>query len=255
MEPFFFESSGIELFGVYHPAHDSGANKGIVICPPYIAELNRVYPTLRRIAERWASAGVHVLRIDYRATGDSFGEWEHAGPQAWQQDVVQAASELKEISGVRRLALAGVRFGALMAALSAESCGASELILWDPVADGVDYRRELERVHRKLIGLHVGLSPEELAQANRELCGFEIAEWMDAEFPGMSVPDKLAASVERVTIVETAGRTVGDQLSEMWQNESVDVRRCQADFDCQWEAEPDALLNAPPVIEELARCL
>ncbi|MGI9423401.1 MAG: hypothetical protein ACR2PA_09415 [Hyphomicrobiaceae bacterium] len=254
MEPFHFESSGDELFGMYHPASDPNARRGVVLCPPFVSEANRIYQGTRVLAQRWSDKA-HVLRFDYSGTGDSFGDWERAGPARWIADIAQAASELTEISGASKIVLAGVRFGALLAANSAVQSGASELILWDPVLSGKQYRDDLNSMHQKLIGSHVALSRNERSQANSELCGFGLASWMDTEIPALAMPAALPETVETVRVVQTIDQDINGRVFDAWADNGRGLEFHSVDFHCAWDSDPEAVLNPSPVIEELARCL
>ena len=45
-----------------------------VICPPLFSDYMLTHLVLRELAMALAERGQHVLRFDYRGTGDSFGE-------------------------------------------------------------------------------------------------------------------------------------------------------------------------------------
>ena len=254
MEPFYFDSSGIELFGIYHPASDPGARRGVVLCPPFGNESTRTYQATRVLAQRW-SEKAHVLRFDYSGTGDSFGDWDKAGPARWIADIASAAGEITEISGADKIVLAGLRFGALMAAYSTTHISVSELLLWDPVLEGRQYRNDLDALHRMLIASHMNLTPAEKTASESELCGFEVASWMNSEMPALTMPTSLPEEVKSVCVVQTTDQSTASGLSDAW---ALDERRLDfrtVDFDCAWDADPEAILNPSPVIEELVRCL
>lgn len=143
MKPLFFGDAEEPLFGIYTPSRGVVGRKGVVLCPPIGQEGLVSHRSLRILAEKLADAGLDVLRFDYYGTGDSAGD-NHAGSVSrWLEDVRLAVDTLRELSGVRRVALVGLRLGGLLAAC-AEARSISELILWDPVTRGADYLQELE---------------------------------------------------------------------------------------------------------------
>lgn len=146
MTPFYFGSGDRRLFGIYTPAQRAaGRERAVVLCHPWGVEYLRAHRSLRQLATQLARAGIHVLRFDYHGTGDSGGDEGAGDLVGWRGDIVAAAEELRETSGVERVGLAGLRLGATLAAGVAAS-GALEvdsLVLWDPVVSGVEYLREI----------------------------------------------------------------------------------------------------------------
>ncbi len=255
MEPFYFESRDIELLGIYHPAADQNSRRGMVICPPLLTDLSRSYQSIRVLAEKCAEAGYHVLRFDYSGTSDSFGEWANAGPRNWVKDIGKAAEELSEISGAESMTLLGIRFGGLLALHAAAEINPQSLILWDPISDGRSYRSSLDRIHSNLVHLHIGLSKPEKQQAEKESCGFDRVPWISDELESFSLPQDIPESVETIRLVTTIGCPTLSDIESRWQREGRKVICKQIDFDCAWEASPEAILNPAPVLKELASCL
>ena len=67
------------LFGIHHPPPDesgSGKRPAVLVCPSIGHEHTRAQRALRILAEALARGGHHVLRLDYRGLGDSWGRLE-----------------------------------------------------------------------------------------------------------------------------------------------------------------------------------
>lgn len=145
MNPFFFGTSGSQLFGAYD-APSANARSGAVLCYPLAWEYMRAHGTFRHLARQLAAAGHHVLRFDYSGTGDSAGDCEDvASAELWIADIHAAIEELRDVAQVRQVALIGLRFGAVLAALAARGRhDVSRLVLWEPVTDGATYLASLE---------------------------------------------------------------------------------------------------------------
>src|SRR6185503_18450344 len=120
MQPFYFGTSEQQLFGVYHAA-ESGSSKraGVVLCQPVGHEYLRAHRAFRNLAMALAGQGFHVLRFDYFATGDSAGDGEQLSVRQCLSDLATAIDELKDIAGVTKVSLVGLRLGATFAALAA----------------------------------------------------------------------------------------------------------------------------------------
>jgi pimeloyl-ACP methyl ester carboxylesterase len=110
-------------------------------------QTHRLY---RVLAEQLEQAGFTVLRFDYRGTGDSSGGPEAMGVATWLEDVRAAAQELGRAAPGTRLVIVGLRFGATLASLASVRLPlrVRQLVLWDPVIDGLAYMREMAMSHR-----------------------------------------------------------------------------------------------------------
>jgi pimeloyl-ACP methyl ester carboxylesterase len=136
MTPFYFGTRERRLFGVYDPAQRIGKTaRAAVICHPWGDEQIHAYRTLRQLALRLSQDGFHVLRFDYYGTGDSAGSSGDNDFAGSRRDVETAMAELKDMTGVERLTLVGLRLGACLAAdVSADrAVEVDALVLWDPL--------------------------------------------------------------------------------------------------------------------------
>lgn len=142
--PLYFGPDGERLFGWLHPA-EGPAMLGVVVVPPFGYEEVCAHRSLRHIAEAAADAGVPALRIDLAGCGNSQGD-DLQGDRlgAWRRSVHQAIDGLRRATGVGRVALLGLRLGALLAALAAaERDDIAGFIAIAPVLRGRAYVREL----------------------------------------------------------------------------------------------------------------
>ncbi|MFT6907287.1 MAG: esterase/lipase [Oleiphilaceae bacterium] len=147
MEPFFFGASTQTLYGVYHhPNNHVGRDEAILICPTYGQEYMRAHRANRQLAGTLAKQGFHVLRFDYRGTGDSSGEIEEITIKDWLEDIVTAIEELKETSRTKTVHIIGLRLGALLSASVTmnKKLNIKKIVLWDPIISGESYDQELQ---------------------------------------------------------------------------------------------------------------
>lgn len=121
------------------------AGLGLVVCNPFGFEEVCAHRSLRHFACACAEAGLPALRFDYAGCGNSEGD--DAEPERvsqWIRSVHRAIDALKQATGVRRVALMGVRLGALLAALAAaDRDDVQAFIAIAPVLRGRAYVREL----------------------------------------------------------------------------------------------------------------
>jgi len=145
MEAFYFGPSTSPLLGVYYPARiDVDRLEGVVLCYPYGQEYMRAHRSFRQLSDAFSKKGIHVLRFDYRGTGDSAGNLEDVTPDQWMEDISMAIQELKDVAGISKVGILGLRMGGLLAAkVAAGRSDLSRLILWDTVVEGKAYADEL----------------------------------------------------------------------------------------------------------------
>jgi pimeloyl-ACP methyl ester carboxylesterase len=81
------------------------------------------------------------LRFDYHGTGDSPGDDDVASLAGWAGDIGVAHRELAARSGKDKVAWIGLRLGASLCALAAQTTrpGLGLVVLWDPVIAGLPY--------------------------------------------------------------------------------------------------------------------
>ena len=145
MIPVHFGRSQRQLFGVYTPAAEPRARRGVVICNPWGMEALRAHRALRHLGELLSKNGLDVMRFDYSGTGDSFGSASSARLADWVEDAELALDELIALAGVRRATMLGLRLGSYVAAQAAahRPDDVDRAVLWEPVFQGAEHVAEL----------------------------------------------------------------------------------------------------------------
>jgi pimeloyl-ACP methyl ester carboxylesterase len=150
-------------FGWLHqPARVFEGAAGVVLVSPLGRDERCVHRPMRLLADRLARAGYPTLRFDHLGQGDSL-DLEDDGDvlPEWIGGVRSAAEFLKDVTGVHRVVLGGVRFGASLAALAAPRIdGVDGLMLLAPVVSGKAWLREL-----RLAGALSGTASDAASQA------------------------------------------------------------------------------------------
>lgn len=143
---FFFVNGPYRLFGVLHrPAAALARGRGFVFCYPCFEEKLWTHRVFVSLARDLAARGYHVLRFDFMGQGDSDGDFEQSTVSSCLSDLTCAIKRLRqEIGADAEISLLGLRFGALLAAVHAESeANIASLVLWDPLTDGAAYMQEV----------------------------------------------------------------------------------------------------------------
>jgi uncharacterized protein len=147
----FFGDRRRQRFCAYHEPTGVGRPRAVLLCNPGPQEYRQCHFVLRQLADRLVEHGLHVLRFDYIGTGDSSGDASDGSLAHWTDDVEEAATELRERSGVSRLSIVGIRLGAAIAARAVgRGLRVQDLILWDPVVNGSRYLAHLRAVQQRI---------------------------------------------------------------------------------------------------------
>jgi alpha-beta hydrolase superfamily lysophospholipase len=207
----------------------------------------RTQAALRKLAISLAESGQHVLRLDYRGTGDSFGDLAEVAVSDWVEDIALAVREGRELSGSNIVRVLGVRAGALLACRSVGAANEVErLVLWDPVLEGTGYLESLRRVQAAVVEQNYYLSRAERREAMHEYAGYSLSERMTEEFRMLDANTYSSVPKSKLRIVSTTSVN-GFPVQGVPQ----DV----AHFACNWETDAEDVLIPRLVLERLIECL
>ncbi len=134
IEPLFIQ----DLYAVVHyPQGNPQPKRAVLIAYPIAFEYERSHKALRQLAMQLARRGYLVLRIDYRGTGDSAGDFTNWSMAHAEQDLLTAYDYLRQHHDVQQLIVIGVRLGANIALQAlADQPGVLGMVLWSPIVDG-----------------------------------------------------------------------------------------------------------------------
>ncbi|MFC7446476.1 alpha/beta fold hydrolase [Rhodococcus daqingensis] len=281
VHPTWFGPQGAPLFGHVHVPEGGRARGGVVLCPPIGMEHVDSYRGLAYLAQQLCAEGLLVLRFDYHGFGDSSGHQDAADAASRWQDSVCAAVAFVRSCGVDRVALTGLRVGALLAGVVARQCGPlTALALWDPVIRGRTFLHQQRALYAISFGADDPADPRVPitgavlhANAASELAGLDL---LAAPLPDR-VPVLLARRPEDATgsrLRRLAERSGADELAVHGQEKFIepggfDVVVPTGDVDAigRWLADRfpaaavpvtvaahgDALVDGGPVRETVSR--
>jgi len=207
--PLFF---GDGLFGsILRPSRPG--HSGWVYCSAFGNERTNSQRLGFASARALAATGAWVLRFDYRGTGDSRGAFFDFGVEDYLEDIERAQKELERISGTRCRGLMGLRLGASLAAVAAARCDRElDLVMWEPVLDGVRYRDSLLRIAIANELVHHGGHGQTRDELRRRITeggsvavdGFELKERMFESLASIDLGSLGRPTAGRVLIVKIA---------------------------------------------------
>lgn len=247
IEAFFFGEDGNEIFGTYHAPGGMGTGALTVICPPLFAEYMSTQVALRELAISLSAAGHHVLRFDYRGTGDSARNISDICASDWVDDILLTVNEGVDISGATSVNLVGVRIGGLLLCKALPRIdNIGRVVLWDTVRDGASYLQTLRAITKRLLERNPFLRGADRQAAARDYAGQELGERMVQELTeiGSDVLANLDATAYEALYTDEAYAL------------PASVKHCTyTPFPCNWGTDSEALLMPQPVLESIRESL
>jgi pimeloyl-ACP methyl ester carboxylesterase len=194
-----------------------------------------------------STAGQHVLRFDYRGTGDSSGDIADSTVTDWVDDIVAATNEGVDITGAGRVNLVGVRLGGLLLCRALPRIDAiAKVVLWDAVRDGAEYLDTLRAISMQLVNRNPWLRGAARAAATNDYGGQGIGEPMVEELRALQSDVFGNLTGNAYEVIATDDRYAPPQ----------DVANVtQVPFPCNWGTDSEALLMPQPVLERIRESL
>jgi uncharacterized protein len=207
---FFVNSRGQRLFSVLHLPDAPATDFAVVYCAPLFEEKLWSHRIMVNFARYLATLGITVLRFDYFGDGESEGRFEEASVSTRVQDIVDAAQHCLKRSGVSRVHLLGLGYGATLAIAASDHDGVDRVMAWAPVFDGERYAGELLRahltsqmvVHRKIIHDREALIAQILSGQCVNLEGYEIGKPLYSEMVQLAPKRYLQNLLKQFAIVQ-----------------------------------------------------
>ena len=234
----FLDTPRGRIFCLEAPAQSDSC---LIVVPPFAEEMNRCRRMWTLLAAQLTAAGIGVLVPDLHGTGESDGDFVDARWDSWRDDL-DVVCRFAHSNGMRRMALLGVRLGALLAldylhsGTSADTRSA-QLILWQPVIDGRQHINQFLRL-KLAAGMRQGETSKETTATLRErlargepleVAGYELAPQLIAAVDALDGKSLAPTSIDHaewleVSTLETPSLTPASvRTLESWRAAGVDV--------------------------------
>lgn len=246
-EAFFFGRDQAQVFACYHPPLGGDGRVLTVVCPPLLSEYPRTHRALRDIALLLAAAGQHVIRFDYRGTGDSSGDLNECSVADWLRDITDTIAEGRDIADCSMVRVLAVRASALIAC-AAVGAGSEvdRIVLWDPVLDGAAYLDELRQAQQALLQRNNFLSRTDRQLVMSEYGGYTLSGDMVRQLSALGAQTYAAVPPEKLWVVTTS--------ADAGVPETCGHRELTP-FNCSWDHVATDVVVPRPVLETLRECL
>ncbi len=153
--------------------HEADGPLGVVVCGSHGFDELCAHRGLTLLADSLAAAGLPTLRYDLPGTGDSSGtDLDDDLVAAWLASLRDAIATLRALTGRERVALVGLRLGALLAVRIAAEQDVDLLCALAPPVSARAYVRELKVTGRLMEVDGYALDPRTIPEGAVAVCGF-----------------------------------------------------------------------------------
>jgi pimeloyl-ACP methyl ester carboxylesterase len=167
----------------------------VILCPPLGREHTSAYSTFAQLAARLADIGLLAFRFDYRSTGDSFERVDADAGSVGLLDDVRYAVDFVRGLGVTRVALVGMRIGALLAGLASALEPFDAVVMWDPCASGRSFVRE-----QRMLSLRIPVAGRSEIETD-DIPGFHLSPEILREVSLLELDETTATLADRVLLL------------------------------------------------------
>lgn len=220
--PLFFKNKNYNLFGVLHEPDYSASLQpppsnlnrlGLVFCQPFAEEKLIAHRVMVNLARTLTAEGICCFRFDYMGHGDSDGNFEDSTTETRLSDIQCAVDFLRMRSGIEKVGLLGVRFGATLAALTYRTGARIDfLILISPIVEGRSYIDQCLRsnlttqlaMYRKIVKYRKQLINELMADQVVNIDGYLLTKTLYQEIEAISLLTNALVAPKNVLIVQVS---------------------------------------------------
>ncbi|MCX6129448.1 MAG: alpha/beta fold hydrolase [Proteobacteria bacterium] len=233
-QPLFIPVSDSALFALSYPSLNPECREAVIICPPDPQDGMRSHGCLVQLARRLQQSGLAVLRFDYRGTGDSEGASNEISLDLCLQDILTAASFMRQQTSCIDLSLIGLRLGASLAIRASKILELKRLVLWDPILDGIDYIKAAERSQHLMFTREKPDPPFPSARySSEQYWGFPWTKQWRSELASVSLATLQPRAKESHMLLATDDRRTHEAFAA-WQAEGLAIKLCKIGEDLHW---------------------
>jgi len=149
-ESIVLENEGQKIFGIFHRPYGQGPFPTVLMCHGLAGHKTGKYRLYVHLSERLSKIGIASLRIDFRGSGDSEGNFSEMTLESEVSDAKIALQYLRERKDVdiSRLGLFGRSVGGTVALMAAKESGPiKSLAIWAPLYDGEQWADQWNMLH------------------------------------------------------------------------------------------------------------
>lgn len=144
------ENAGQRIFGILHRPLSKSYCPGVLMCHGLAGHKTGKYRLYVILAEKLAALGIASLRIDFRGSGDSEGDFSQVTLESEVSDTLKGLEYLNQQSYIdkSRIGIFGRSVGGTVAIMAAKRYGnVKSLATWAPLFDGDQWIDQWNLLH------------------------------------------------------------------------------------------------------------
>ena len=201
------KNEGQKIFGIYHKPIGLKTYPALLMCHGLGGHKSGKYRLYVKLAARLSSMGIASLRIDFRGSGDSEGEFSDMTLEGEVNDALKGLEFLLHDPHVdpERLGIFGRSFGGAIAILAANRFeGIRSLAVWAPIFNGEQWMDKWKLMHSENLSEE---HKQEMMRIDGQIPGYEFFKQlfsirMEEKFKALDHIPFLHIHGERDTIVD-----------------------------------------------------
>ncbi|MCE5316744.1 MAG: alpha/beta fold hydrolase [Parachlamydia sp.] len=231
------ENNGQKIFGVFHRPVNQTNFPAILICHGlggHKVGRYRIYVTL---SSRLAQLGIGSLRIDFRGSGDSEGDFSEMTIEGEVSDALVALDFLRQQPGVdlHRIGIFGRSLGGLVAVLTASSDRKIKTMgLWAPIFNSKQWVEKWNQLHSTPLDLS---SKQEFMTVDGQIPGYEFYQ----QFFALKTEESVASlnglplllihgTMDNVVTLDHTEQYLQVRLKGKGETKFIELPHCDHDF-------------------------
>ena len=155
-EQVIIDNGGQKIFGVMHRPLTKSPYPAVLICHGLGGHKVGKHRLYVHLANRLASIGIAALRIDFRGSGDSEGEFIDMTINTEVSDALKALEFLKNDSHIdkNKISIFGRSLGGVIAVLASHQYKQiKSMVLWAPVFNGEQWKEQWKMIKAAKISI------------------------------------------------------------------------------------------------------
>lgn len=144
------KNEGKTLFGIFHRPCSSGPFPAVLICHGFGGNKTGKYRIYVHLSEKLSQKGIASLRVDFRGSGDSEGNFADVTLSSEVSDAILALNYLRNRPDVdpAKVGIFGRSVGGTVALMTAQQAGpVKSIAVWAPLFDGQQWAKQWVLLH------------------------------------------------------------------------------------------------------------
>lgn len=144
------ENEGQKIFGVLHCPIGVSKPPVVLMCHGLAGDKTGKYRLYVILSKTLASLGIASLRIDFRGSGDSEGDFADMTLESEVSDAIKGLEYLYKLPKIdnKRIGIFGRSLGGSVALMAARRYDhVKSLVTWAPLSDGDQWKEQWQKIH------------------------------------------------------------------------------------------------------------